>query len=253
MALVLVIVGFLLGGLMSSFATRMEIRRTQDTDRILSEARDTLLGFAVAHGRLPCPATANSRGSESFCSSASGACGAEVFHPPSAAPAHGRCSSPFNGFFPARALAFTPIDDGGFAVDAWPGAQNRLRYAVTSANNSAFTASNGMQTLGISNLSPDLHVCTSASGIAATNCGTAVSLTVNAVAIVYSVGKNAASGGVGTDEAANPNPNGGSADAVFVAHAPSPAGASNGEFDDMLTWLSPGLLYSRMLLAGKLP
>jgi len=71
--------------------------------------------------------------------------------------------------------------------------------------------------------------------------------------VIYSLGKNAASGGTGTDETANPNPNSANNDQVFVSHAPTMAGATNGEFDDIVTWLSVNTLFSRMIAAGALP
>ena len=55
-------------------------------------------------------------------------------------------------------------------------------------------------------------------------------------------------GGSSADEAANLN-----SDGVFVSRPPSPAGATSGEFDDMLVWIPVGLLYSRMIAAGVLP
>lgn len=55
----------------------------------------------------------------------------------------------------------------------------------------------------------------------------------------------------GTDEAANPNPNSANNDQVFVSH-PRSAAAGN-EFDDIVVWLSPDVLYNRMVAAGQLP
>lgn len=37
----------------------------------------------------------------------------------------------------------------------------------------------------------------------------------------------------------------------FVSHTPTPAGAN--EFDDLVIWLSPNILYNRMIAAGRLP
>jgi len=41
--------------------------------------------------------------------------------------------------------------------------------------------------------------------------------------------------------------------AAFVSRTPSPSGSSDGEFDDQLTWIPVGLLYSRLIAAGRLP
>ena len=62
-----------------------------------------------------------------------------------------------------------------------------------------------------------------------------VTLASNAAIVVWSVGSNGATGGASAHEAQNPNPNGGSADRIFVSR-----GASNvagHEFDDIVTWV----------------
>jgi hypothetical protein len=63
-----------------------------------------------------------------------------------------------------------------------------------------------------------------------------------------SLGPNWASGGTGADEAANLD-----GDQVFVSHVRSAAGAPNGEFDDIVTWLSVNVLLNRLVSAGQLP
>jgi hypothetical protein len=111
-----------------------------------------------------------------------------------------------------------------------------------------------MSSVGLSNLAAAqfLYVCNSGSGVTAgTNCGTAVALASNAMAILYSVGPNAATGGTGTDEAENPNPNGGSADRIFVSHDQS--SGTGAEFDDIVTWIGTSPLFNRMIAAGQLP
>ena len=55
-------------------------------------------------------------------------------------------------------------------------------------------------------------------------------------------------GGTGLDEAANLDGN-----RVFVSHTPAQDTATNGEFDDLMIWLSPNILFNRMVAAGKLP
>jgi type II secretory pathway pseudopilin PulG len=234
MAIVLLIVGLLLGGLLMPLQTQINNQRVAETQKYLDQIRDALLGYAAANGRLPCPATAAGGGVESPLGG--GAC----------API-----PPYNGFLPAVTLGLSPVDAAGYAVDAWG---NRIRYAVTTANASAFTTAGSMRTTGIGALAPDLRVCASATGITATDCGPAANaLTNNAVIVVYSLGRNAGTGGIGLDEAANPNPNSANNDQVFVSHPPALAGAANGEFDDIVTWLSPNTLYNRMLAAGALP
>src|SRR6266567_4443970 len=58
-AVVVLIVGLLLGGLLGTYSTQIDLSRTAETKKTLETARDALIGFAAANGRLPCPATVN--------------------------------------------------------------------------------------------------------------------------------------------------------------------------------------------------
>ena len=55
LAIVLVIVALLVGGMLISFGTQREISTSNETQKRLVEIRETLLGYAVINGRLPCP------------------------------------------------------------------------------------------------------------------------------------------------------------------------------------------------------
>jgi prepilin-type N-terminal cleavage/methylation domain-containing protein len=240
MAVVLLIVALLLGGLLPTISSQFEQRRVSETLKKLDEIQQALIGFAVINGRLPCPAVANATGVES--------------------PAVGsNCTSfsngSFVGFVPAATLGLSPTDLQGYAIDAWG---NRIRYAVTSWSSASpvvanvFTSTNGMSaaiTGGFSNLSPNLLVCSTATGISATACAAGTSLTTSGVpAIIFSTGNNGAQGGGGSDENANLDNN-----RTFVSHVPAPSSATNGSFDDLVIWLSPNTLLNRMVAAGKLP
>jgi hypothetical protein len=71
--------------------------------------------------------------------------------------------------------------------------------------------------------------------------------------VIYSIGPNGRTGGTSTDEAQNPNPNSADTDRLFVSRSYRGEGTAAGEFDDVLVWLSPHILYNRMVAAGKLP
>lgn len=243
LAVVLAIVGLLLGSLLLTLSAQSEQRSVEETRRRLELAREALLGFAIAKGRLPCPATATSGGDE--------------------APAGGgACTSFYGGWLPARALGYQNVDAGGYAIDAWG---NRLRYAVSgvaptncSGPSTAphFTNAVNLKANGISCQPNDLLVCKSATGVTATTCGTAFGTSGEnqwtssdlVVGIVFSIGKNGALGGTGIDEAANLNN-----DRIFVYHTPAPASAANGEFDDHFIWITVGELYGKLVAAGVLP
>jgi type II secretory pathway pseudopilin PulG len=244
LAIVLVVASLLLGGLIVPLTAQVESRRIENTKQVLEQAKEALIGFAIANGRLPCPASGTSNGVESFCTLAGGSCTAIASYQ-----THGRCSNFDDGFLPAATLGLAPTDDQGYLLDAWGLSVNRIRYAVSSANANAFTVIDGMKSTQAGNLSPDLVVCARAPASPATSCGAGIATLAGGVpAIVFSLGKNAASGGMGPDEKANLD-----GDNLFVSHEPAGSAAPGGEFDDIVTWLSPNILYSRMLAAGRLP
>ncbi|MDO8412240.1 MAG: prepilin-type N-terminal cleavage/methylation domain-containing protein [Gallionellaceae bacterium] len=242
MAIVLFIVALLLGGLLPTLSSQIDLQKSKETQKILVEAQDALLGFAIANGRLPCPAFGINMGLESFASS-----------PPATTAGNannGICLDFFDGFLPAATLGLAPVDAQGFMVDGWG---NRIHYAV--ANNTVsdvsktFTRTDGMKMATMGKIAEKelLYVCASATGITNSDCGSAAKLTDKAVAIIYSLGKNGITTGATGDEAANPNPNKPHSDEVFVSHEQTPT------FDDIVVWLSPNILFNRMVAAGKLP
>lgn len=240
MAVVLIILGFVLGAILAPIqAQRQQLSQSQ-TENTLESAKKALLGYAQSKGRLPCPATAN---------------GLEDPIGGTAA-----CSKQL-GYLPAATLGIQPTDSNGFAIDAW---NNPIMYAV--AQNSAVTipvnpstpdftinsSTDGMNVVGIANLTPELRVCKGASGITASACSGGVEsnyLINNAVAVIYSLGPTGSQPSGGADESANPKiPT--TAETVFVAHERS-ANAGN-EFDHLMVWISPYVLYNAMIEAGQL-
>lgn len=233
LAVVLAIVGFLLGGLMLTLSAQVDSRNTAETARRLEQARELLLSFAIVKGRLPCPATSGSAGDED--------------------PAGGgTCTTNYAGFLPARAIGFQPVDGQGFAVDAWG---NRMRYAVSATTwgttpfaryTKQHVAASATASWSLTQTPADLVICNTA--VAGTSCAAGTSVTNQnvVVAIVHSTGKNGA--GSGTNEAENTD-----GDALFVSRTRDPADAAGGEFDDALVWIPVGLLYGRMVAAGVLP
>jgi prepilin-type N-terminal cleavage/methylation domain-containing protein len=257
MAVVLVIAGMLLGGMLLTLSAQVEQRNRSETDRKLEEAKELLVGFAIVNGRLPCPArfvdSANhSQGGESFCTTISGACTVTT-----TAPGDNRCSNYYDGFLPAVAIGYQPTDSSGFALDAWG---QRIRYAVSSTTwlstpfarfTKTHVANSTTAAWSISQTPNDLVVCSASPAVTtSTSCdsNTVVTNTSTVVAIVYSTGKNTASGGSGTNEARNLDGN-----ALFVSRSPDSSDATGGEFDDQMAWITVGQLYGRLISAGVLP
>jgi prepilin-type N-terminal cleavage/methylation domain-containing protein len=236
MAVVLLIVGLLLGGLLPTLSSRVEQQRLGEVRKQLDEIQQALIGYAIVNARLPCPASATSKGVESF--------------NPGASAVGGECSNFYNGYAPAATLGLVTAD--GYAVDPWG---NRIRYALTKSHSYAFSRINGMSEIGMSHLNPDLLVCSSASGLGPSACAAGAALTASpgVPLVIYSTGKNGGYGGTGADELANPNSSSANNDRVFVSHLPTVSTSANGEFDDIVIWLSPNLLFGNMVAAGRLP
>ncbi|MDO9152061.1 MAG: type II secretion system protein [Methylotenera sp.] len=234
MAVVIVILGFIIGALLLPLQVQRNQIYQSQTERTLEIAKKALLGYAQSQGRLPCPATLASSGMEQPLGG-------------------GVCEQQGRGFLPAATLGLQPVDSEGFVLDGWG---NRIRYAVTQSNSNAFVTSNGMSNVGISALAPDdIRVCSTSTGITATTCSGINYLINNAVVVIYSTGATAAQGIGGNDELANLNDvdnDGIIDDGVFVSHEPRENDA-NGEFDHIVTWISPYVLYNAMIEAGQLP
>lgn len=253
MAVVLVILGFVIGALLLPLQAQREVNFQIQTEKQLEIARTALIGFAQTKGYLPCPATAANNIDAGSYGLENPLGGTRDITPPAAVP---DCVSPI-GYLPAASLGIQPTDSSGFAIDAW---NNRIRYAITTNDSSVtivdgatcggdtapdFTTPGNMGAVGLTCLAPDLRVCTSSAVIDCTN---DIHLTNNAVAVIYSSGPNGSVGG-GVDEA---NQGVNIPPTTFYSRTPTPAGSTNGEFDDLVVWISPYVLYNAMIEAGQL-
>jgi prepilin-type N-terminal cleavage/methylation domain-containing protein len=233
-SIVLFILALVLGGLLPTLSSQVEQRHLTETRARLDEIKEALIGYAIINGRLPCPASSSTNGKEDPTSGT------------------GSCTHPHdnNSYVPAATLGLSGTDSSGLIEDAWG---NPIRYGVADGSSNAFTKS--ISGIGISNISSstiaNLDVCSSASGATSSSCSSSYQLTNNAVAVIYSTGKNGGSGGTGADETENPNINSTDSDHVYVSHDIS--ATSGNAFDDLVTWLSPNVLVNRMVSAGKLP
>ena len=232
MAVVLMILGFVLGALLMPIQVQRQQQALLLTENMLDISKKALLGYAQTQGRLPCPASRN---------------GSAVFPDDKgvANPVAGGVCAVQAGFLPAVTLGIQPVDVNGFALDGWG---NPIRYAVTQSNKGGlgtpdFTTTGDMGMVGIAALEPNLRVCASS---AAASCTDDIHLVKDAVAVIYSLGATGADAPGGADE--NENLNG---DAIFVSHE-SRKNDPNGEFDHVVTWMSPFILYNAMIEAGQL-
>jgi prepilin-type N-terminal cleavage/methylation domain-containing protein len=213
LAVALVVIALVLGMLVVPLGTQVDQQRINDTQKQLNLISEALLGFAIANGRLPCPASA---------AIASTAAGAGVENKPGAACALNE------GVLPWATLGIAE-------TDAWG---RRFTYRVTAAF--ADDPAGGLLAS---------FLLTDSGNITVTN--GAVNISTNIVAVVVSHGKNGAGAyqsngtqlapGTG-DELENANGN-----ATFVSRLPDP------NFDDLLVWITPNVLKARMVAANRLP
>ena len=104
LAIVLVVVGLLIGYLILPLGMQRENRNIAEARAKLQEIEEALYGFAIANNRLPCPTTPGQNGQEV------GGGGAD-------------CGTN-RGFVPSNTLGITgAVDCDGLLVDPW----NRLQ------------------------------------------------------------------------------------------------------------------------------
>ncbi len=228
MAMVLLIMGLLLGAGISLLGTQIESQKIKDSQRLLEDTKEALVGFAIANGRLPRPATSAGDGVEKATCLTEAAC---------------------TGLIPWATLGVNKLDAWGKVV----------RYSVTPFfANGTFTLAtvptkkiqsrDGVGALVY--LAGTAAACTTANGCVP--------------AVIFSHGKynfgttdagaaipNSSVGNTNLDEISNNT--GTVAGVTFIQRTPSesPAAAFGGEFDDIVTWLSPNILFNRMVQAGK--
>ncbi len=228
MAMVLMIVGLLLGGMLVPLSAQMDQRNASDTQKALSDIKEAIIGYALANGRLPCPAnpsdvtgvTSTAGISRTTCTSTASS----------------------TGVLPWATL-------GVNETDAWG---NRYTYRVSpdfadpiGTTTGGCTPTPTLATFGLCSVG-NLNVLSAASG--------GVTIAGNVPVVIISHGKDGAGAytpqgiqlprGNDNDELENSD---GSADNNYVSHTLTPT------FDDLVVWISPNILFNRMVAAGKLP
>ncbi len=248
-AMVLFIVTLLLTGLVPTISSQLEQQRTNETRKQMDEIQQALIGYAIVNGRLPCPAKATlatglanagmeaTTGNTCACVAASGNTVADT----SAIACTG---TTVTGVLPWVTLGIKE-------TDAW---ERRYTYRVTTRFADQIAA-------GTTDCSPALTTPPVAASFALCSPGVPYVLSADSggtnvatdvPALFLSHGKNGAGAyvsdgtqltvSIGADEAENSDN-----DTKFVSHTPTPS------FDDLLAWVAPGILFNRMVAAGKLP
>ncbi|MFM2440848.1 MAG: hypothetical protein RLZZ349_575, partial [Pseudomonadota bacterium] len=144
-AIVLVIVGLAIGGILSSLSAQVEQQKLNETRNTINNVKEALLGYAMANGRFPCPAA----------TPASGVTAVEKFATGGNA-TNGKCSVFYNGYVPSVTLGLSPTDSSGYVLDGW---NNPIRFAIVDLSDDAnvsyiFTKSSGMKNANATTCTP---------------------------------------------------------------------------------------------------
>lgn len=222
LAIVLLIIALLIGGLLVPLSAQVELRNANDTNKSLADIREALLGFTVSNGRLPCPAN------------------------PTLATGIEDCTL-IDGVIPWTDLGVPQLD-------AWG---RRFTYHVTISFKdpiSSGTVAPPMSCVPVVPPAQSSFALCSEGGVTITD-GTNT-IANNVPVVVVSHGGNGRGAylpdgtqipGASGDELENADNDG-----IFVSRAFTAAGSAN-EFDDLVTWVPLPILMNRMISAGKLP
>lgn len=258
-AIVLLIVSILLGYTVAMFPIQQELKQYRQANQEMDKIIDSLYAFAQVNGYLPCPASNSVPNSGFECRDqdlvVDGDCEGND-------PAVDSCDIWF-GFVPGKTLGL----DGkysaiGLLLDPWG---MPYRYQVSDTDGTTgpiawdFVMIGGIAEETIANLNPDLEVCnTDASAAAAgpeLNCANAAQTVANTLpAVILSTGKNIDQNVAATSWIQRENLDNDPivfGDNVFISVPFNDTQAA--QYDDLVKWISPNILYSKMLESGQLP
>ena len=265
-AIVLLVVAFILGYTVALFPIQQELKQYRATEDEMDNIIDELLGYAQVNGRLPCPDTGTD-GLEDTVDVLNNVTGAGV--------GDGivdGCAGYF-GFLPSATLGMEgDINATGQLQDPWGSVYG---YAVSNINADAdvnpltaaaidLVSPNGIRDEGITAYSlltappgtpPDLFVCDDSNTVGNDlTCGDVTGNLVagNVAVVIVSLGKNfdlVVSSNIQRENFDDFNV--GTNDKVYVSATRSDA--ANAEFDDVVKWISPNRLFSKMIEADQLP
>lgn len=217
----MLILALLLGGLLEPLAAQVEQHSIDETQQAMEDVREALLGFAMANGRLPRPASSASDGSERAAD-----CLTNV-----------DCT----GYLPWAAL-------GSARSDAWG---KLFRYSVTKAFANSGGPPIALSTSGVK------RVMTRSAGVPTILADQVVAVVISHGPRNWGLGIDGSSyldgSETNADEDANAANDGQASSPFFLRTFAAPSGAPGGEFDDLVVWIPQTILVSRLVSAGRLP
>jgi prepilin-type N-terminal cleavage/methylation domain-containing protein len=247
LAMVLFIMALILGGLLPPLSTKLEQDERNKTADLLEQAKNSLIGYALVNGHLPCPdcpnnsITANCGAIASGLGSSAINDGNEDGIDSLGSPSNNRSTNPFytcatpEGNLPWATLGIDENDSWGHHFD----------YRVTDsfADDTDGAGSCGAATTtGIS-----FQICST--GNINVEDGSGNSVAQNIPALIISYGRNAEDPTNPTSASEVENQN---HDNLFIQKDYNTALGAD-EFDDMLAWVPTSTLVFRMVQAERLP
>ncbi len=263
LAVVLLIVALLIGGLLVPLSSQMDVARSRETQRTLEDLKESMIGHAISNGRLPCPDT-NLDGAEDNTTTVT-----------DNIPLAGQSTQTISctaaeGGFPFQTLGMP-------RTDAWG---QRFRYRITATFGQRTIVWSGLGATGSQvgssgfTLSQNGNITISTRGddlltAGVTESKALVTLAAGAVAVIISHGKNGFGGvsdagtplvpppGANVDETTNATDGATKISKVMARYEADCSDTTEGkppcEFDDVIAWLPRTILFSRMIAAGQLP
>ncbi len=234
--MVLMIMGLMLGGLLTAIGQSAENTKRLEARNKLREIEEALYGFAQVQGRLPCPADSDTNGIEDVANITTGSCNL------------------LYGLVPNATLGLSgSVNADGLLEDPWG---NPYRYSVasTTQNGSRYTGTSGLVSI-YNNAATQVGSSLGFLNICDSDDCSGVTLSAITPAVVLSMGKNwtdIATASANEQENASGTTLGG----TYVVSNTSNfvlTGYSEENFDDLVVWISPHLLFSKLITAGKLP
>jgi prepilin-type N-terminal cleavage/methylation domain-containing protein len=251
-AIVLLIIGLLTGGLLMPLAMQYEIKQRQQVQKELKQIRDALLGYYLIHGHFPCPASHTSGGLEHE-RTAANICKTGYEEP----------NTP-HGFVPYAELGLTGSINAASNLmeDVWG---HPYRYSVSNQGATClgkwvYTTPYAFPTLReniaqgltdcvgktIENHLPNLQIC-DAQG----HCAAAA-----AAVVIFSLGKNAANTPeTGTAEARNRGTISTVNSNILIKSQSNTKfyiGDDISTYDDLVEWISPNVLFNALARTNQL-
>jgi len=217
LAIVLVIVALLTSGMLLGISAQRNATENVDAQRQLENIRDALLGFAMANGRLPCPALPNLANTDANA-------GKE------------NCAQP-HGVLPWATLGLPETDPWGNRFTYF--ASSKFTAALSAGTQASFTLATGVapDTAGLANIKE----FGSSGNYIASDLPAVIVSHGSRPAGAWQPGGNQLPGAI-NDELENANAN-----LTFVSRTPSDS------FDDILMWIPSSVLKAKMVAAGRLP